>query len=237
MVYKWLFFAHCQLFPSRCLACGAPCGHEDWCVPCRDRLPWITDNRCPRCAAHHTGHGLCGQCQTHLPAFTICVPALAYHPPVNQYIKALKYCGQLLYGRLCGELLAEAIQTHFDRASATRPECLIPVPLHPYRLCRRGFNQALEIAKPVARRFGLPIDYRCLKRIRATRAQAHLALKERAGNVKGAFLVHQQPSYKRVALIDDVMTTGHTANEIARCLNRAGVEEIEVWVVARADKK
>lgn len=234
MVYKWLFFAHCRLFPSRCLACGTPCGREDWCAPCRQRLPWIEGNRCPCCAVRYSGHGLCGQCQAHPPAFTTCVPALAYQPPVDRYIQALKYRGQLLYARLCGELLADTLQNHLGLALASRPECIIPVPLHPYRLCRRGFNQALEIARPIARRFDLPIDYRCLKRIRATQAQTHLSPKDRANNVKGAFVVHRQPPYKRVALIDDVMTTGHTANEIARCLQRAGVEEVEVWVVARA---
>ncbi|NOZ11666.1 MAG: ComF family protein [Gammaproteobacteria bacterium] len=228
------FLAHCQLFPSRCLACGTPCDRADWCTPCRARLPWVEGNRCPQCAARHSAYGLCGQCQTQPPAFTACVPALAYRPPIDQYIRALKYRSQLLYARLCGELLVHAVQNHFDLAPAPQPECIIPVPLHSRRLCRRGFNQALEIARPVARRFGLPIDYHCLKRIRATQAQTHLSPRDRASNVKGAFLIHRQPPYKRVALIDDVMTTGHTANEIAHCLKRAGVEKIEVWVVARA---
>ena len=118
--------------------------------------------------------------------------------------------------------------------TAPLPDCLIPVPLHPTRLRQRGYNQALEIARPLSTRLQIPLEIDAVRRIRATPAQALLPLKERARNVRGAFVARRRFDGQRVAIVDDVMTSGHTANSLAQCLRRAGAENIEVWVVARA---
>jgi ComF family protein len=120
------------------------------------------------------------------------------------------------------------------RRPAPPPDCLIPVPLHPTRLRQRGYNQALEIARPIAARLKIPLEVHAVRRIRATPAQALLPLRERARNVRGAFFARTRFDGRRVAIVDDVMTSGHTANSLAQCLRRAGAEDIEVWVVARA---
>ena len=110
----------------------------------------------------------------------------------------------------------------------------MPVPLHPSRLRERGYNQALEIARPVARHLGIALDYHCTRRVRATPPQTELPRRQRHGNVHGAFALCRTPKATRIAIVDDVMTSGHTVNELAGCLRRAGVRHIEVWVVARA---
>ncbi len=114
------------------------------------------------------------------------------------------------------------------------PELIIPVPLHRARLRRRGFNQALEIARPVARRLDLKLESRAIRRVRSTSAQMDLPARKRRANIRGAFAVRAGLAATHVALIDDVVTTGATVNELSRVLRRAGVERVEVWVCARA---
>jgi len=113
------------------------------------------------------------------------------------------------------------------------PEIIIPVPLHRTRLRERGFNQALEIARPIARSLSIPVDYKSCERVRKTSAQSLLPAAERRKNIKGAFRVTRPIAARHVAILDDVMTTGHTVQELAATLRKAGVERIDVWVVAR----
>ncbi len=118
-------------------------------------------------------------------------------------------------------------------AGASPPDSFVPVPLHHTRLRRRGFNQSLEIARVLSRRLGTPFDARCLKRIRASVPQTALPAKQRLQNPKGTFALRRAPRGRSIAIVDDVMTTGATANEAARVLRKAGVEHVEVWVAAR----
>ena len=113
------------------------------------------------------------------------------------------------------------------------PELLLPVPLHPKRLRERGFNQALEIARPLGRRFQIPVEARACRRIRATRPQSELALAERRGNLRGAFAVRGALTARHLAIVDDVVTTGATVSALARVLLRQGVQRVDVWAVAR----
>ncbi len=108
------------------------------------------------------------------------------------------------------------------------------MPLHATRLRERGYNQALELARPISSRLDIPIDYQSCTRARATPAQSALSARERSANVKGAFQVSQPLTARHVAIIDDVMTTGHTADELARMLQKTGVERIDIWVCAVA---
>ncbi|MEK7191520.1 MAG: ComF family protein, partial [Pseudomonadota bacterium] len=149
---------------------------------------------------------------------------------VDRLIQNLKYHRQLSLARILGNLLAK----HLDTNTAIRPDALVPVPLHPARLRERGYNQSLELARVVARRFDLPLTTHAVKRVRATPPQTMLTSNERRRNVRNAFHTTVDFSGKRIAIVDDVMTSGHTVNALAKCLRRAGATNVVVWVVARA---
>jgi ComF family protein len=148
---------------------------------------------------------------------------------VDRLIVNLKYHHRLELARTLGRLLAEPL-----RQLADLPDAIIPVPLHPSRLRQRGYNQSLEIARVVANRLDLPVITRAARRMRATAAQTALPLKQRARNVRNAFAANGDVAGKHVAIVDDVMTSGHTVSALAKALRRAGAKEISVWVVARA---
>ena len=232
MVYQWIKKLQFWLLPPTCLLCGAP-GEGEWdlCAGCRADLP-LNSQACQRCGIplRYTGAELiCGKCQQHPPAFDRTFAPLLYQPPVDFLIKGLKFGGRLAAARLLGEWLGEVLQ----QQGGELPEYLIPVPLHPSRLRERGFNQSLELARPVARRLGIPLLPHGVRRIRHTQPQTQLDVEARRSNIRGAFAVNQPVSARYVAILDDVITTGSTVNEIARVLRAAGVEEIEVWACAR----
>lgn len=216
------------VYPPRCLLCGAAAGPR-WglCPGCRLALPH-NDRPCVRCGVPLGRSGLCGACQSEPPAFCATHAPFRYQAPLVHLIKGLKYSGRLMLARSLGELLAHHIP---PRNAAQR---LIPVPLHSKRLRQRGFNQALEIARHVSLTLDIPLDYHCVIRTRATSPQATLPHSMRRRNVRGAFRLRRKPPWERVAIIDDVMTTGYTANELARLFRQGGVQHVEVWVLARA---
>ncbi len=153
-----------------------------------------------------------------------------YAAPVDRLIQELKYSQKLDLARVLGHYLADSLAA----ASLPWPDRLIPVPLHHSRLRIRGYNQSLELARPVARRFGLRLDAQAAKRIRATLPQAELCEEERRHNVRNAFRATTTLDGEHVAVLDDVMTSGHTVEALARCLKQAGAKAVSVWVVARA---
>lgn len=225
-IQDWLLAGNCELCSARL--------HETkiLCPACEDSLS-RPGNSCQICAAQISSNDLsrtCGRCQKQLPAFDHVSVALVYAEPADGLIHDLKYNSKLYLARTLGDLLARAIvQKHRDL-----PDLLLPVPLHRARLRKRGYNQSLEIARPVSRRLGVKIDAHLVKRILNTDPQTTLTPKHRARNVKHAFEVVKPVEGKRIALIDDVMTTGHTVNAVARVLKLAGAKEVLVWVVARA---
>lgn len=236
MVYNWLKNIQAHLFRHTCVLCQGPgIGERDLCGSCLGDLP-INDRPCRRCAiplppgADHDS--LCGRCQRTPPAYHAAFAPFQYGPPLDHLLQGLKFHGKLQFARLLGELMAE----HLAQRTDPLPELIIPVPLHPSRLRERGFNQALELARFAAKRLGVPVDYRSGERIRATAAQSSLRRKERRANVKGAFRVSVPIAARHVAVVDDVITTGHTVDEMARILVKAGVERVEVWACARAVK-
>jgi len=153
-----------------------------------------------------------------------------YRPPLDGWVQTLKFKQRLSHARVLGELAADYLEDRLDAC----PDRIIPVPLHRARLRQRGYNQALEIARPIARRLKTAIDYRSVYRSRATPPQSRLSHRVRRANIRGAFTACADVTGIRVAIVDDVMTTGSTVGELARCLRRAGAEDVEVWVVARA---
>lgn len=134
------------------------------------------------------------------------------------------------HARLLGELFLREVGPRITLL----PDAVIPVPLHSSRLRRRGFNQAVELARPIARSLGTRIDRSAAIRTRDTRPQAELPFKQRRQNIHDAFAIRGPLSYRHVAIVDDVMTSGHTVSQLALCLKCAGVKHIQVWALARA---
>mgnify|MGYP003333540630 CR=1 FL=1 len=219
--------------PGTCVLCDAriPRTHT-FCTGCETALPRLT-HACPQCAAPLDGvtnHIIpCGACQTWSPAFSRTFALYAYAPPVDGLIRALKYQRRLEMARILGGQLAQGLMR-----ARCRVDLVVPIPLHRTRLHERGYNQSLELARPVARELGLPLDFNCLERTRATVSQAGLTPAERRRNVRDAFAATPAVNKLQVAVVDDVMTTGHTANAVARCLRKAGAKDVHVWVLARA---
>ncbi|MDQ1315758.1 MAG: Phosphoribosyltransferase [Pseudomonadota bacterium] len=215
-----------RFFPPACLLCGAG-STRSLCRDCLADLPWHKQPQCPQCATPTPAGQLCGSCLKRPPAFDRSHAALAYAFPLDRLIPALKYSGRLAIAPVLGECLAEAM------APGAAPDCLIPMPLHPRRIRERGFNHATEIAREVARRLDLPLDTDSCRRIRDTPPQMGLKHDARRRNVRGAFACTGDVQGRRIALIDDVMTTGTSLDELAKTLKQAGALEVETWVVAR----
>ena len=228
MVYNWLINSLSAIIPPRCHLCDAPGKHL--CADCQADLPTRICH-CRRCGVAlemDTLARFCGACLQSPPHFQLTLSPYTYHSPLSHLIMALKYQRRLSLVPVLAGVLAE----HIEKCEV-EVDALLPVPLHTSKLRQRGFNQALELARPLARQFGLPILHQ-LERHRATQAQSSLHADARQQNVRNAFRIKQPFDYRRVAIIDDVMTTGSTVNEIARLLKNAGVEEIQIWCVARA---
>lgn len=210
----------------------------DICRGCQADLPMQT-TACYQCALPLHGitavpSPLCGHCLNDPPSYDHTFSAFQYAHPVDHLIHDLKFNRKLAIARLLGELMAQQLK---KRARAPLPQLIIPVPLHAARLRERGYNQATELARPIARALNIPIDYQHCQRHRATAIQSDLPANERSRNVKGVFHIVKKLPARHVAIVDDVMTTGATVAEFATTLRSAGVEKIEVWVCARAALK
>ena len=223
---RWL--ARCALpglswFGQDCALCGAESGTGPLCGACTASLPELQEH-CPRCALPSPSGSLCGACLASPPYFDGTQALWLYEFPCDRLVQALKYRAWL------------ALAPFFGGRLASRPlpaiDLVVPMPLHPDRLAQRGFNQAVEIARSLAKRVRLAP--RCARRIKDTTAQTELPYEERARNVRGAFACDLDLTGQSIAVVDDVMTTGATLNELARVLKRAGAARIENLVVARA---
>ncbi len=217
------------VFAPSCLICHER-GHNggDICQSCLDSLP---SNRiaCQRCALPlGSVETLCGDCLRRPPPQSATRATFVYRTPLDRLLPRAKFHGDLASLRLLATLMAR------DLADADRPQALLPIPLHRNRLRRRGYDQALELTRPLARKLGLPLRDDLLRRVRATSAQTRLDAAARRRNVRGAFVVRAGAALPaHVALVDDVMTTGATARAAASALLRAGVARVDVWVCAR----
>lgn len=207
-----------------CLLCGEESGPELLCAACAAELPALAEH-CPQCALPSPAGAVCGSCLDRPPHYDRTLALWRYEFPCDRLVQALKYRARL------------ALSGFFARSLASRPlpevDLIVPMPLHPKRLAERGFNQALEIARGLARRLGRPIEPRGALRVKDTPPQTRLPYEERAKNVRGAFLCKLDLSGASVAVVDDVMTTGATLNELARALKRAGATRVENFVIAR----
>lgn len=224
----WLAATGRFVLPSRCLVCNGPgSGSLELCDGCRHSLARNVAC-CGRCALPlPVPMPLCGQCQRVPPPWHDVWVPFVYAWPLDILESRFKFSGGLAAGRVLSACwLASGLPP-------VTPDLLVPVPLHTGRLRKRGYNQALELARPLARRFGLPLAHDVLSRARSTGSQTELDAAARATNVRAAFAVKRVPVQKHVAIVDDVMTTGATLAECARVLLAAGVERVDVWALAR----
>lgn len=225
--------AGAALLPARCALCGLPAQAGLICAGCHADLPW-NQPACPCCAAPQRHAQPCTQCRERPPPFDDAWAAFRYDGAVREAVLALKYHAGFMQARWLGEAMAVALS-----ASATAPPAelpspvLIPVPLHAARLRRRGYNQALELARVMARRLRLRCEPRLAQRRRATADQIGQSAAARRRNLRGAFSVSPAVRGRRVVLVDDVMTTGSTLAELARACRRQGAATVSVWVAAR----
>lgn len=214
------------LLPQDCMLCAAPSGDRQVCVDCSAELPWLGET-CPRCALPTPGARVCGRCVATPPAFDATVACFAYEYPLDRLVQALKYGHRLALSRWFGEVLV-------GRVGAATVDRVVAMPLHRARLAERGFNQSLEVARHAARGIGAPLDAETVRRVIATAPQVDLPLDARARNVRGAFACGDRLDGARVAVVDDVMTSGATLDELARTLKESGAASVVNWVIARA---
>ena len=216
---------------NRCFLCSSPSGgHASICRSCLNDLAYNL-HACPVCAKPDAASRLCADCSSQTQSsidnsWTL----FRYHYPVNRLIQHMKFKQGLDLANYLGGMLSEL----FLKDNAALPDCIIPVPLHCRRLISRGYNQSVELARPLSRQLDIKLDMSSCKRVRATMPQADLPAKKRKGNVRNAFSVTEACDYDHVLLVDDVITTGSTVNELARMLSLAGVRRIDVLAVARA---
>lgn len=232
IVYKWIANIQSHCLPTQCLLCGAQ--SDEWsnlCRGCRADLPWVQEV-CPRCAAPVLGSVLCTGCQQQAPSFDRTYAPCRYRPPVSDLIQRLKFHGVLAAAPALGSVLSRWLQEHLS----SYPDAVLPVPLHPERVRERGYNQAVEIGRIVAKQLALPLLVSGATRTRPTKPQSTLASKrERHANLRHAFqLRHDFGENTHIAILDDVMTSGATVQALAGTLRRAGVARVDVWICGRA---
>jgi len=228
----WRRLRHLRHFvlPLRCLLCGAAGADDlDLCADCAAELP--RNRSCCMCCALPlaTPAQLCGECLRRAPPWDAAWAPFRYGWPLDRLESRYKFSADLAAGRALATLWRR------EPCPVELPQVLLTVPLHRSRLRQRGYNQALELARPLARSLGVPLRHDALQRVRRTEAQTELDALGRRRNVRGAFALRADITLPvHVAILDDVMTTGATVAECARVLKRAGVKRVDVWALARA---
>ena len=218
-----------RALPQRCELCAAASGDELLCRACCDSLPRLGPT-CPVCALPVASAAVCGSCLADPPPFAATLAPFAYAFPVDRLMHAFKYHGRLALGQWAADAILAERGRH---ATAATPDRLIALPLAAERQRERGYNQAFEIARRIARRLRVPLLRKGVHRLRAAPPQAALPWSERARNVGGAFACELDLAGMSVAVVDDVMTTGASLAEFARVLKAAGATRVENWIVAR----
>jgi ComF family protein len=216
-----------RLLPQRCTLCGVASGDALLCIACSASLPSVL-RACPVCALPAPTGSTCGDCLARPPPFDAAIAPWVYAFPVDRLVQAFKYGGQLALA----EPFASALVAAIERRARPPPEAIVALPLSPARQRERGFNQAGEIARRVAHAIGTPL-VPGLARTRDSPPQVALAWADRARNVRGAFVASRSLAGRRIAIVDDVMTTGATLAAATHAARRAGALDVAVWVVAR----
>ena len=215
--------------PPCCLLCrlGVEYRHG-LCQDCWAKLP-VNEIHCERCALPMVHKSLCGHCQRCPPVFDSVIAPLRYQDPIDQMLCALKYHQQLSFARTAAGLIADMV----SESDRPRPDLLVGVPMTYRAVRKRGLNQAAFLARLIGRQLGIPAKSTLIRKLRETDRQSTLNASKRQRNLKGAFHCKGSLKGKHIALVDDILTTGATANEISRVLKAAGANRVDIWVCAR----
>lgn len=204
-----------HLFPGICILCGLPTNRkQDLCLDCEINLPWkkFTNDQ-----------------YSLLTRYNIIL--FDYQYPIDHLIVGLKFANKLIYAKILGELMINKLKKFYQQIEY--PEVIIPMPLHKNRLQERGYNQALELAKPISKQLNIPINNNLCQRIKYTKAQTLIPAKQRRNNIKEAFAIKKYFPYKHAAIIDDVITTGNTMTELCKILETTTIKSIDIWCFAK----
>ena len=212
---------------SPCFLCGNN-SRDVLCQGCRGDLPY-NDQACPLCALPGMGHMRCGRCLREPPCINRTLVLYNYQYPVDVLIRELKFRNRPDFASVLGHDLAIKIRAEMEE----RPDVLIPVPMHRYRLLQRGYNQSLELARALGRCLDVPVDSRYCVRKRNAPAQTGLSAGQRKANVRGIYGLSDGRNYRHVLIVDDVITTGATVNAIASLFARK-TTRVSVCALARA---
>lgn len=230
-----------NLLASSCVLCDAAVTEKSsLCKDCHSDLPWM-DHSCRQCGIgliKDIASDLCGACQTNPTSVDYTLSALHYLSPVDYLISELKFNHQLTSASILADLLLQYLhQASFDQAENGKPELIIPVPLHSKRLKTRGFNQAVEMARLVTKALSIPMCNNSIIRTKNTPPQTQLTATQRSKNIRNSFMIQDTKellNVSHVVILDDVVTTGATCNELAKLLKKAGIKTVGVWSIARA---
>ncbi len=238
-----------NLLASTCVLCDAVVtGKNSLCEGCHNDLPWM-EQFCRHCgiallsnvdksSITNEGIDICGACQTKPPHVDYTLSALRYLSPVDYLITELKFNHKLTSALILSDLFIQYLDKQRDQIVFNEmPDLIIPVPLYKKRLRERGFNQALEVARPIAKAFSIPLCNNTVVRIKNTPPQTKLTAVERSKNIRNSFRLGNLKKLSEVShivILDDVVTTGATCNELAKLLKEEGVKTVGVWSIARA---
>jgi ComF family protein len=246
----WLAF----LFPPACVLCGEALGvvyqhrphvqpavAQRLCEGCYGDLPF-NRHACSRCAiplpanyvSKNPQHRVCADCLQQSPPFQHSLSAFVYGQPLEWMLQQFKFNAQLMYAPLLAGLWLDYRRA--QSALDVLPEALLPMPLHRARLRQRGFNQSLMLASYLSKALQIPLNTQHAQRIHDTPHQTGRSAQQRRRNMKGAFHFENAHHYRHLAIVDDVVTTGSSVSELTRQLKRAGVQRVDVWSLARAEK-
>ena len=222
------------IYPATCILCGFPGAKDrDLCDACAADI-MVNISACQLCAIplpEHADQQLCGQCIQKKPVYDSAWSPFIYSQPLEWIIQQIKFNSRLSYTRVLSDLMMSRLPVIEDK-----PDCIIAVPLHLRRLRQRGFNQSLEIIRPLAKHLNIPVDNKNCIRKKYTLPHSAMDAKQRRKNIKNVFEFSNENGYQHIILFDDVVTTGSTVNELSRLIKRQGVKRIDVWSLSRADK-
>lgn len=234
---KFKQFLSKSILKQHCLLCASHHGSEQGlCEACFASLPWHSAPQCPQCGLHTQDNSICGHCLRSPPDFDVTHTLLTYNFPADRLLQHYKYRNSLHLAQTFATLFFEKHASKnltFKYSQSHKIDLIIPMPMHHMRLKERGFNQALEIARILSKKTQIKLDYTSCKRSKHTPPQASLPLKERIKNIRGVFHCQQNMHGLNIAIIDDVMTTGASLNELAKTLKQAGASHVECWAIAR----
>lgn len=218
------------MLQQSCILCTSHQGGEHGlCNGCLQNLPWHIAPKCPQCGLLSDGT-VCGSCLKSAPYFDATQSLFSYEYPLDRLLQHYKYQQSLHLANTFASLFSRRL---LETKPDSDTDLIMPMPMHHERLQQRGFNQALEIARVISKSCQIQLDFSACQRTRLTPPQASLPLKERIKNIRGVFKCNRNLQGLRIAVVDDVMTTGASLNELAKTLKLAGAVHVECWVIAR----